>query len=220
MSNILQNRKSLNILTDASLCRPAANTGITTPAAAAVAVGDGGDDDDEIDLFGSDDEEEDAENERIKAQRVAEYNKKRTEKEAVKGKTIAKSVVTLAVKPWDDETDLDAMEKEVRALTEDGLVWGASKKVPVGYGVSMIQFTLVIEDDKVRLRYGLFRDLSLTSSSSYRSHWKSCKRRLPRLRSTFSRVMSSPCRSSKCLLSSLMCPLFQLHNVETACHTV
>jgi elongation factor 1-beta len=130
--------------------RPAASTGITTPAAAAVAV-KGDEDDDEIDLFGSDDEEEDAENERIKAQRVAEYNKKRTEKEAVKGKTIAKSVVTLAVKPWDDETDLDAMEKEVRALTEDGLVWGASKKVPVGYGVSMIQFTLVIEDDKVSL---------------------------------------------------------------------
>jgi elongation factor 1-beta len=131
-------------------CRPAASTGITTPAAAAVAVKADDDDDDEVDLFGSDDEEEDAEAERVKAQRVAEYNKKRSEKEAVKGKTIAKSVVTLAVKPWDDETDLDAMEKEVRALTQDGLVWGASKKVPVGYGVSMIQFTLVIEDDKVR----------------------------------------------------------------------
>jgi elongation factor 1-beta len=35
------------------------------------------DDDEEIDLFGSDDEEEDAENERIKAERVAEYNKKK-----------------------------------------------------------------------------------------------------------------------------------------------
>lgn len=34
------------------------------------------DDDDDIDLFGSD-EEEDAENERLKAQRVAEYNKKK-----------------------------------------------------------------------------------------------------------------------------------------------
>lgn len=132
--------------------RPAASTGITTPAAAAVAVKGDDDDDDEVDLFGSDDEEADAEAERVKAQRVADYNKKRAEKEAVKGKTIAKSIVTLCVKPWDDETDLDAMEKEVRALEQDGLVWGSSKKVPVGYGVHMIQFTLVIEDDKVSRR--------------------------------------------------------------------
>lgn len=43
------------------------------------------------------------------------------------------------------------MEKEVRAIEKDGLVWGASKKVPVGYGVSMIQFTLVVEDEKVSI---------------------------------------------------------------------
>lgn len=133
----------------AALLAPAAATGISTPAAAAPAVG-GEDDDDEVDLFGSDDEE-DQEAERIKAERVAEYNKRRAEKEAVKGKPIQKSVVTLCVKPWDDETDLDAMEKEVRALEKDGLVWGASKRVPLAYGVHMIQFTLVVEDEKVSL---------------------------------------------------------------------
>ncbi|PWN94040.1 hypothetical protein FA10DRAFT_264632 [Acaromyces ingoldii] len=132
----------------AALLAPAQGSTITTPAAAAAATAD--DDDDDVDLFGSD-EEEDAEAERIKAERVAEYNRKRAEKEKVKGKTIAKSVVTLQVKPWDDETDLDAMEKEVRAIEKDGLVWGASKKVPVGYGVYMIQFTLVVEDDKVSI---------------------------------------------------------------------
>lgn len=42
--------------------------------------------DEEIDLFGDDDEEEDAEAERIKAERVAAYN----EKKANKPKTIAK----------------------------------------------------------------------------------------------------------------------------------
>jgi len=49
---------------------------------------------------------------------------------------VAKSVVTLQVKPWDDETDMAAMEKEVRAIEKDGLVWGASKLVTVGYGRS------------------------------------------------------------------------------------
>ena len=54
------------------------------------------DDDDDVDLFGSDDEEEDAEAVRVREERLAEYRKK---KEA-KPKTIAKSVVTLDVKPW------------------------------------------------------------------------------------------------------------------------
>lgn len=57
----------------------------------------GGDDDDEdVDLFGSDDEEEDPEAVRIREERLAAY---RAKKEA-KPKTIAKSVVTLDVKPW------------------------------------------------------------------------------------------------------------------------
>jgi len=54
------------------------------------------DDDEDVDLFGSDDEEEDAEAERIREERLAEYRKK---KEA-KPKTIAKSLVTMDVKPW------------------------------------------------------------------------------------------------------------------------
>lgn len=54
---------------------------ISDPAAADGA----GDDDDDVDLFGSDDEE-DSEAERVKAQRVAEYNAKK----ANKPKTVAK----------------------------------------------------------------------------------------------------------------------------------
>lgn len=38
------------------------------------------DDDDDVDLFGSDDEEEDAEAERIKAERIAAYNAKKANK--------------------------------------------------------------------------------------------------------------------------------------------
>lgn len=33
----------------------------------------------------------------------------------------------------------------------DGLVWGASKLVPVGYGINKLQIICVVEDDKVSI---------------------------------------------------------------------
>jgi hypothetical protein len=42
----------------------------------------------------------------------------------VEEQVIAKSTIVLDVKPWDDETDIDAMEKAVRSIEADGLVWG------------------------------------------------------------------------------------------------
>lgn len=49
----------------------------------------------------------------------------------------------------DDETDLAQMEANVRAIEMEGLVWGASKFVTVGYGIKKLQINLVVEDDKV-----------------------------------------------------------------------
>jgi elongation factor 1-beta len=43
------------------------------------------------------------------------------------------------------------LEAAVRGIEMEGLVWGASKLVPVGYGVNKLQITLVVEDDKVSL---------------------------------------------------------------------
>ncbi|KAL6704000.1 hypothetical protein ACN47E_008851 [Coniothyrium glycines] len=104
-------------------------------------------DDDEVDLFGSDDDEVDEEAEKLKAERLAEYNKKK----AGKVKPAAKSVVTLDVKPWDDETNMDELKASVLSIEQDGLVWGASKLVAVGFGIKKLQINLVIEDDKVSL---------------------------------------------------------------------
>merc|ERR1712183_124189 len=86
------------------------------------------DDDSDDDLFGSDDEEDTAEQERIKAERIAAYN----ERKAGKKKVTAKSSILLDVKPWDDETDMAEVEKNVRSVGCDGLLWGASKLVPIG----------------------------------------------------------------------------------------
>lgn len=58
------------------------------PAAAAA------DDDDDVDLFGSDDEEEDAEAEKLKAERVAAYNAKKAASEKPKIAAKVCSVLT------------------------------------------------------------------------------------------------------------------------------
>ncbi|XP_036438161.1 elongation factor 1-delta-like isoform X2 [Colossoma macropomum] len=101
-------------------------------------------DDDDIDLFGSD-EEVDEEAERLKEQRLQEYAAKKAKKPAL----IAKSSILLDVKPWDDETDMAKLEECVRSVQVDGLLWGASKLVPVGYGIKKLQINCVVEDDKV-----------------------------------------------------------------------
>nr|UYL70851.1 putative eukaryotic translation elongation factor 1 subunit Eef1-beta [Aspergillus fumigatus] len=104
-------------------------------------------DDDDMDLFGSDEEEEDPEVVAQREARLAEYKKKKEGK----AKPAAKSIVTLEVKPWDDETNLDELLENVKAIEIDGLVWGAYKWVPVGFGIKKLQINLVVEDEKVSL---------------------------------------------------------------------
>jgi len=101
------------------------------------------DDDDDIDLFGSDEDDEEAE--RLKQERVDAYTAKKSKKPVL----IAKSSILLDVKPWDDETDMVKLEELVRTVQMDGLLWGASKLVPVGYGIKKLQINCVVEDDKV-----------------------------------------------------------------------
>jgi len=102
-------------------------------------------DEDDIDLFGEEDEEE-------AAAREADKEKKRAEAAAKNKKdknVIAKSSIILDVKPWDDETDMVEMEKLVRGIEMQGLTWGWSKLVPVGYGIKKLQINCVVVDDDV-----------------------------------------------------------------------
>ncbi|XP_062520652.1 elongation factor 1-delta-like [Corticium candelabrum] len=101
-------------------------------------------DDDDFDLFESDEEEDEAA-ERLKEERRKAYEAKKQKKASV----IAKSSVVLDVKPWSDETDMKVVEASVRSITRDGLVWGASKLVEVGYGIKKLQIGCVVEDEKI-----------------------------------------------------------------------
>jgi len=129
-------KKPLSEIGGGATAKPASGS----VACAAPAAGD----DDDFELFGSD-EEEDAAAEKLKAERVAAYSAKKSTKPAV----IAKSNIILDVKVWDDEADMKKLEECVRSVQCDGLLWGSSKLVPVGYGIKKLQITCVVEDDKV-----------------------------------------------------------------------
>lgn len=107
---------------------------------------DGDDDDDELSLFSSDEEDEE---DRLKRhdERLRAYAVKQLKKKGI----VAKSSVVFDVKPWDDETDLDEMEKKVRSIQMDGLTWGASKRVPLAFGIYKLQIVCVVEDEKVSI---------------------------------------------------------------------
>ncbi|KAL2924396.1 Elongation factor 1-beta 1 [Bienertia sinuspersici] len=99
----------------------------------------GDDDDDDLDLFGDETEEE------KKAAEEREASKKASSKKKESGK----SSILLDVKPWDDETDMKKLEETVRSVQMEGLTWGASKLVPVGFGIKKLTIMMTIIDDLV-----------------------------------------------------------------------
>lgn len=119
---------------------PAPATPAAVPVATAAApAAEEEEDDDDLDLFGEETEEEKA------AAAKRDAVKKASGKKAVVGK----SSVLMDVKPWDDETDMKALEQAVRSVEQEGLTWGASKLVEVGYGIKKLQIMMTIIDDLV-----------------------------------------------------------------------
>merc|ERR1711925_28844 len=92
-------------------------------------------------------EEESEEKKRITEERLKAYAEKRAKKPAL----IAKTSVLFDVKPWDDKTDMDEMLKSCKTIDMDGLLWGASKLVPIGYGIRKLQLMAVVENAKVSI---------------------------------------------------------------------
>ncbi|KAF4359503.1 hypothetical protein CsatB_028554 [Cannabis sativa] len=96
-------------------------------------------DDDDLDLFGDETEED----------KKAAEEREAAKKASSKKKESGKSSILMDVKPWDDETDMKKLEEAVRSVEMPGLLWGASKLVPVGYGIKKLQIMLTIVDDLV-----------------------------------------------------------------------
>eukprot|EP01115_Flamella_aegyptia_P015152 TRINITY_DN90_c0_g1_i1.p1 TRINITY_DN90_c0_g1~~TRINITY_DN90_c0_g1_i1.p1 ORF type:complete len:181 (-),score=109.20 TRINITY_DN90_c0_g1_i1:17-559(-) len=100
--------------------------------------------DDDFDLF--DDAADDEWEKEI--QRRADENEAKKAAAGKKRET-AKSAIVIDVKPWDDTTDLNEMEKGVREIAMEGLEWKASKFVEIGYGIKKLQISCHVVDELV-----------------------------------------------------------------------
>ncbi|KAF7851694.1 hypothetical protein BT93_L3208 [Corymbia citriodora subsp. variegata] len=132
---------------------PIAKEAVATPLLmtqrqASVFFGEGGggvagapaeEEEEDVDLFGEETEEE----------KKAAEERAAAVKASAKKKESGKLSVLLDVKPWDDETDMQMLEEAVRSIQMEGLLWGASKLVPVGYGIKKMQIMMTIVDDLV-----------------------------------------------------------------------
>jgi len=102
--------------------------------------------DEDFELWSDDDDEADLEHERLMEEKAQAALKKKAESGKV---VIAKSMVTLDIKPYEAETDMEALEQQVRSIEMEGLEWKVSQLVPVAYGVRKLQIKAVVVDDLV-----------------------------------------------------------------------
>ena len=89
------------------------------------------------------------------------------------------------------------LEKNMKAIEMDGLTWGASKLVPLAFGIKKLQINLVVEDEKVSiddLQQQIEADEDHVQSTDVVS---SRPRRFPR--STVLTLNRLPCKSCRYL---------------------
>uniref|UniRef100_M4DKJ9 Translation elongation factor EF1B beta/delta subunit guanine nucleotide exchange domain-containing protein n=1 Tax=Brassica campestris TaxID=3711 RepID=M4DKJ9_BRACM len=99
-----------------------------------VVVIDDDDNDQDVDLIGEEAEER-------PASLIASTKKK-----------ISWESIVIVVMPEDDETDMNKLEEQVRSIQMEGLVWGASKLVPVGCGIKLLGIECTTVGHLVHLR--------------------------------------------------------------------
>ena len=110
-------------------------------------------DDDVDDLFGDDDEEEDIADtiaRKIAADKELQARMK-AKAEKAKKRGPEKTMFVFDVKPFDTETDLEALAQKLKATTLDGIVcWGEEHKfLPVAFGIKKLRISMIVEDDKL-----------------------------------------------------------------------
>ena len=119
--------------------------------------------DDDMDLFGDDDVNSDGENAeeaaatKARRERMEAARKLKEEADAKKGlkkkeKEAERSLIVLDVKPWEADTDLEAVWRKIIEYQQEGLRWGETFKLePVAYGIKKLVLTVTIVDALVLL---------------------------------------------------------------------
>ena len=125
-----------------------------TPAAAPAPAAKKADDD-MGNMFDEDDDltEEEKAATAARRARMEQARKLKEQADAAKGgkakkeKEAEKSLVVLEVKPWEADTDLEALWKEIIKFEKEGLTWGQTFKLePVAYGIKKLVLTCSIVD--------------------------------------------------------------------------
>lgn len=112
-------------------------------------------DDDLDDLFGDDDDEEEDDFDTMLAKKIAADKdlqarmKMKAEKNAKKGPQ--KTMFIFDIKPFDTETDLQALAAELKGTEKDGICsWGEEHKlVEIAFGVKKLRIQMIVEDEKL-----------------------------------------------------------------------
>ena len=116
--------------------------------------------DDFDNMFGDDDDGETAEERaatvarkaRMEAARKLKEEKDAKEGKKKKEKEVEKSLVVLEVKPWEADTNLEAVWHKIKEFQKEGLSWGESFKLePVAFGVKKLVMTCTIVDSLIVL---------------------------------------------------------------------
>jgi len=93
-------------------------------------------------LFGDDDGEA--------AAAAAAAKEKAQKAKKPKKEVIEKSIILFEVKPWGEETDLDALAKKILEISMEGLLWKTEyKKEPIAFGINKLLIGVTVEDKKV-----------------------------------------------------------------------
>jgi translation elongation factor EF-1beta len=117
-----------------------------------------GDDDDELNEEGETKAEAAATQARLArmeaARKLKEDADAKAGKKKDKEKPVEKSLLVLDVKPWEADTDMEMVWREIIKYEQEGLSWGQTFKLePVAYGVKKLVMTcsivdaLVLQDD-------------------------------------------------------------------------
>ncbi len=103
------------------------------------------------------------------------------------------------------------LEANMREIEMDGLKWGASKFVPVGFGIKKLQVNLVVEDEKVSiddLQAKIEEDEDHVQSTDVVSHFAWSDLLLTLL--TMVVLPRLLCKSCRHLISNSFLPLYRL----------
>lgn len=119
--------------------------------AASAPAADDDDDDDLDDMFGSDDDDDDDYFNSEEAQKLAKAHQAKLDAKRKKKGTRDRTTFLFDVKPYETETDLNAMAASIKGIEHEGIQnWGQEHQLlPVAFGIKKLRLQVIVFDDAI-----------------------------------------------------------------------